>query len=103
MVNRHAPPTRKSKAWVVRVNPCGPHQFARCVGSDHAANTSSRGASNTRDRTSSRSAVSARSGVAVIGLLLLGLEFVQVVGEPVEALGPEAFVGLDPVVDRLEP
>src|SRR5438067_13661657 len=104
MVNRQVPPGRKSMPWVIVVNPRGPYQWIRCLGSVQTANTSSRGASNTRVKTSSRSVVSAaRSGVVVIGLLLLGLEVVEVLGQPVEALGPEPLVGLDPVVDRLEP
>src|SRR6266498_5718936 len=56
-MNRHTPPGRTSISWTVVVKPFGPHHLTMCVLSVHARYTSSRGASNTRDNTSSRSAV----------------------------------------------
>src|SRR6185437_9050577 len=42
------PPTRASASQTGFVNPFGPNHFARCLGSVHALNTSSRGASKIR-------------------------------------------------------
>src|SRR5690606_4487549 len=55
MSKRHMPPTRRSMACVTQLNPFGPNQCGRCSGSVQARYTSSRGASNTRVRTISRS------------------------------------------------
>src|SRR5512132_2307452 len=56
MTKRHAPPGRKSNSWKVLVKPSGPHQRASTCGSLNARKTRSRGASNTRLDTISRSA-----------------------------------------------
>src|SRR5271154_66068 len=53
----HTPPTRKSIFSIVVVKPRGPHQFTTCLGFVIASQTSSRGASNSRVMTISRSAV----------------------------------------------
>src|SRR5262245_20626583 len=58
----HSPPTRNSNARVVVVNPVGPHHCDRCRTSVNASNTSSRGASMTREITISRSAVAVSAG-----------------------------------------
>src|SRR5579871_3650853 len=52
---RQAPPTRTSASQTELVQPLGPHHLAKCAGSVQALNTSSRGASKTRVRTTSRS------------------------------------------------
>src|SRR5262245_1305360 len=84
---------------MVVVKPLGPHHSFMCSGRVKASNTSSRGASSSRVKVSSRPRTVARSvlSVAAIFLLLLALHPVQVVLEPVQALFPEAAVVLDPV------
>src|ERR1700733_9570124 len=94
-----APPGRKSSSQIGFVKPFGPHHRARCCGSVQAWKTSARGASMRRVMTSSR------SGKAGIGLFLsvmlrfLGLQFVQVVVQAIEAVVPEAPVMREPVGD----
>src|SRR5437660_77335 len=102
MSRRMPPPGRASHSWTRFVKNFGPHHRARCCGSVHARNTSARGASNTRVRTTSRSDDVAGSLLAAILPFLL-LEFLEVLVEAVEALLPEPLERLDPVVDRLEP
>src|SRR4051794_13153778 len=99
MSMRRAPPGRTSISQTGLVKPCGPHHRATCRGSVHTWNTSARGAARTRVRTSSRGV--SPSFLLVIRLLP-GLQLVEVVGQTVEALAPEALEGLDPVVDGLE-
>src|SRR5882762_453050 len=60
---------------MVFVKPIGPHHCATCLGSVHALNTSSRGASKTRDRTISRSAESSATGLLSLMLLILSIQF----------------------------
>src|SRR5262249_10941329 len=48
MTSNQVPPGRTSISRTVFVKPLGPHHFATCVGSVHAANTRLRGASTTR-------------------------------------------------------
>src|SRR5690349_221855 len=67
----HVPPTRMSIDCVVIVNPRGPHQLPMFFGSVNAPNTSSRGASMTRVRTSSRSAVSVAAGLTLLSDMVL--------------------------------
>ncbi len=55
MSKRQRPPTRTSHSCVFVVKPFGPNHFVRCSSFVHAAKTSSRGASKTRDSTISRS------------------------------------------------
>ena len=110
MVKRHIPPGRTSMDRVVLVKPFGPSQCTRCSGSVHARKTSSRGASNTRVMTISRSAVSGWTlGLGHRGPRwqlgrppLLGLQLAQVLVQPVEALFPELAVALQPVGHVLE-
>src|SRR3954466_10686127 len=86
-----APPGRAST--VIRssgaLTPIGPQKWVRCSGSTMQLNTSCRGASKTRGTCRTCSGM----GVSVRG----GLQGAEVVVELVEALGPEAPVGLDPV------
>src|SRR3954449_4272673 len=86
-----APPGRAST--VIRSSgalvPIGPQKWVRCSGSTMQLKTSCRGASKTRVTCSTFSGM----GVSVRG----GLQGAEVVVELVEALGPEAPVGLDPV------
>src|SRR5260221_12788712 len=49
MTKRHTPPGLKSNALVVVRKPSGPHHFPRCFGSVHTDQTSSRGASSSRE------------------------------------------------------
>src|SRR5688572_16041277 len=102
MTNRQTPPGRTSISWVVVVKPRGPHQCVTWLGSVHVSNTSSRGASKSRVTTSSRSAVGPAGSLLAAMLLSLSLQVVQVITQAVEALVPEAAVGLHPVRDVLE-
>src|SRR6185437_4070401 len=75
MTKRQIPPGRRSKLMVVVVKPFGPHHCARCSGSVQAANTRSRGASNSRKPMIERGSLS-RSRLllaAMPTLLLTGL------------------------------
>src|SRR4051794_21568602 len=88
---------------MVVVKPVGPHQWTTCFGSVQASHTRSRGALTTRLMTISRSAV-AVSGLIFLSaiLLLLFLNFTQVILETVEALFPELTVIFDPLRDVFE-
>src|ERR1700753_461554 len=54
----HKPPALRSISLMVVVKPSGPHQLAICSGRDHASQTSSTGAFNVREISSSLSCVS---------------------------------------------
>src|SRR3954447_23671713 len=86
-----APPGRASTAiWSSgALTPIGPQKWVRCSGSTRQSKTSCRGASKTRVtcRTCSD------TGISFVG----GVQGAEVVVELVEALGPQAPVGLDPV------
>src|SRR5215510_12628582 len=105
MMNCQTPPGLRSNARIVVENPLGPHHSTKCFGSVHASKTSSRGASKTRSKTSSRS-----DGVENVELeLLLGsmpllpcLQPLQVHLEAVEALVPKPAVAHQPFIDVLE-
>src|SRR5260370_20855516 len=76
-----------------------------CSGSDHALHTRSRGASNTRDATISRLAVSATAlfFAAFPDMFpLLAPELSQIFIEAIEAVLPEPAVVIDPAGDLLE-
>src|ERR1700716_2725832 len=80
------PPGRTSMSWMVVLKPFGPHHCTTCFGSVQAAHTNSRGASNKREMTISRSlsvAVLFLTSLAVI--FLLPCHLLQVVVEAVEA------------------
>src|SRR6266700_1568621 len=88
---RQAPPGRKSTSQNETSYLRGPHHFDRCSHEVCASNTRSRGASNTRVE-----AISVSEGVVTVSLLplaamflLLSLELLQVLVEPVVALLPE--------------
>src|SRR5262249_49088867 len=112
MTKRQMPPGRKSKLWVVVVKPFGPHHCARCRASVKAANTSSRGASNTRTPSItlgslSRSMLLPASFFSSLArfLVLAGffpLKRPQIFVEPIEPLLPELPIALQPFVDALE-
>src|SRR5215471_16985163 len=81
------------------LNPLGPHHCATCFGSVHTLNTTSRGASKTRERTRSGAFLFAAllapaSGAAMVSLLFLDLS--QVIVQSIEALHPEPAVALGP-------
>src|SRR5256712_485323 len=113
MLIRMAPPGRTSSSQTGAVKSFGGNHCAICFGSVHALNTRSRGASNTRVVTSSRSLAGSdilASGVVATSLLLrvfglsrvgagLLLKLAEVAVEAVEALLPEAPIALDPVGD----
>src|SRR3954464_15004468 len=86
-----APPGRAST--VIRSSgalvPIGPQKWVRCSGSTMQLKTSCRGAWKIRVKCSSCSVI----GLSVCG----GLQGGEGVVEPVEALGPQAPVRLDPV------
>src|ERR1044071_1013769 len=110
MTKRQTPPGRKSKECVVVEKPSGPHHCARCLGSVKAANTSSRGASNTRRPMIARGSVSKSmlffaATLRLLGFCLghaVGLQRLEVVVEPVEPLLPQPAVFLQPIVGLLE-
>src|SRR5260370_42544331 len=95
MMKRQMPPGRKSISCIVVVKPFGPHHCTMCFGSDHAFQTSSRGASKTREATISRAAAS----VATAMFLLLTLELRQVFIQTIESVFPEEAIVLDPFGD----
>src|SRR3954467_9127706 len=87
----NAPPGRASTVIFSSgaLTPVGPQKWVRCSGSTMQLKTSCRGAWKIRVKCSSCS---------VIGLSLCGgLQGGEVVVEPVEALGPQAPIRLDPV------
>src|SRR5688572_19766059 len=107
----HVPPGRKSISQSTTSYFLGPHQFDMCSQEVCASNTRSRGASNTRDITISRSdGVVVTSWFLPLPLIVLplsfpwssSLELLQVVVQPVVALVPEAPVPLGPLGDLLE-
>src|SRR5438552_4328307 len=100
MQMRKAPPGRTSLSWVVTVKPRGaPCQRSRCFGSVQHLNTSSRGASKTRVRTSSHSKDAVAESFFVLIRLLPGLQFMEVIVQAIEARVPEAPIAFEPVRD----
>src|SRR6185437_4095630 len=97
MPQRKRPPTRTSIWKPSEVKPFGPHQLAACSASVQALKTRRRGASMTRVRTSSRSAVCWSESVLAATSLLLALQLFQVVLQPVEALFPEDAIVFQPI------
>src|SRR4249919_2229021 len=101
MTNRHFPPGRRSKLCVVVVNPFGPHHSDKCLGSVNAANTSSRGASNTRvpmiERGScARSRLFSSAMLRLpLAFLLFGLQSFQIVAQAIETFVPKPAIFLD--------
>src|SRR5689334_19617548 len=91
----------------------GPHHCAMWRAWVQTSNTSSRGASNTRVISTSRSettsnVVSEDLLLVVIGLCLLvlvglALQLAQVFVEPIEARFPDVAIGVDPVGGLFEP
>src|SRR6185436_6545670 len=105
MTKRHTPPGRMSKALVVVVKPFGPHHCDRCLGSVHASNTSARGASSSRTAMiafGSRSRSMLFLAATLRLLSLLGLQFLEVDLQPIEALFPEAAIAFQPVVNAAQ-
>src|SRR5580704_14700107 len=105
MTSRQTPPGRTSISEIVVLKPFGPHHCATCFGSVHTANTSSRGASKTRLKTSSRSAVFASALVFAFPaamFLLLFFKFLKIVVQAIEALVKKPVVVRHPVGDTLE-
>src|SRR2546421_9045320 len=99
---RHRPPGRKSISQLAKSYFLGPHQFDMCSQEPWASKTRSRGASNTRVITISRSdgvvSVVLWLPVAAISLLLSSsLDPLQVLVQSVVALLPEAAVPLGPL------
>src|SRR5438874_330924 len=102
MTKRHTPPGRKSYALVVVEKPSGPHHCARCSGSIHAVHTSSRGASSTRVAMIDRGSCSRSRLFLALTLLLLGLHYLQIILQAVEAFLPQPAIALEPGADVLE-
>src|SRR3990170_3795746 len=102
MTKRQTPPGRNSKACVVVVKPSGPHHCARCFGSLKAANTRSRGASNTRVPIIERGSRSKSMLFLALTFLLLGLQYFEIIVEAVEPFLPKPAIFGEPVVDALE-
>src|SRR5262245_49897629 len=113
MTNCQTPPGRTSISRMVLRKPRGPHHCATWCGSVHTFQTSSRGASNNRDATISRSAVfPVASGlfivIVVMELLVFGRPFLflqnlKIAVEAIETLLPEAAVFFEPVGGLLHP
>src|SRR2546426_3216549 len=126
-MNRQAPPGRTSILSTIVVYRLGPHQFGISFGSVIALKTRSRGASNSRVMTISRSPrlliVVVELSVVGIGFLLFiafarsatssrslvsprpfvpPLQLFQVVVEAIETLFPQAAVTLHPIGGLLE-
>src|SRR5689334_23028181 len=102
MANRNLPPTRKSISHIVSGQPTGPNHFITCSGLLIARKTMRAGASKVRVMTTVRSAgLSLATALADIRFLL-GLQFLHVGIEPVEALLPETAVVADPFRGVLE-
>src|SRR5687768_18252739 len=105
MTKRHTPPGRMSNALVVLVKPSGPHHCARCLGSVHASNTSSRGASSTRVVMMARGSRS-RSMLLLADTLLLRfvlrLQLAKIILQAVETFFPEAAIALQPIVNAFQ-
>src|SRR5438105_3044841 len=99
MVYVHEPPGRKSIWCVVLEKPLGPHQRSSFSAAVQASKTLSRGASNVRETTTSRSAVSLGLLVAIMSFLL---KCFQIFIQPVEALFPELSIPSYPVRHLLE-
>src|SRR4249919_3580861 len=96
------PPGRKSKVCVVVVKPFGPHHCARCFGSVHTENTSSRGASSTRVPMIERGSCSRSRLLFTLTLLLLRLQRFEIITQPIEALVPKPAILFEPAVGFLE-
>src|SRR5438477_12069006 len=112
MTKRHTPPGLKSNALVVVWKPSGPHHCARCFGSVHTDQTSSRGASSSRvpSITFGSESRSMLFVAATFFLLLLLRGFpcrrigqrAEVVLQAIQPLLPEPAILLEPVVHALE-
>src|SRR5712675_3090757 len=103
MVCRQRPPGRTSISWIVVVKPLGPHHCTTCLGSAHASQTSSRGASKTRVITISRSEVFSTGLFLVSAMpLLLFFQITQVVVQAIEPLLPYHAVVFQPIGYILE-
>src|SRR5271170_3690985 len=105
MEARNVPPGRTSMSQRSVTKPCGPHQRAARSGSVQALNTSRRGASKMRVITSSRS-VDPGASAAMLVLasicVLLRLQFVEILIQPIEALFPMPAVMFEPLGGILE-
>src|ERR1700730_17705323 len=73
ITRRHTPPGRTSLSWMVFVKPSGPHHCATCLGSVHASNACTLGASTTRVVTISRSVVLLASSCSAAMSVVAGL------------------------------
>src|SRR6202451_1824793 len=117
MTKRQTPPWRNSKRDVVVVKPFGPHHCARCFASVHAANTSSRGAPNSRMPASERGSGSRsrllftamffalgfrRLGFRRLGFRRFGLQHFQIGVEAIKTLLEEPAIVFEPIVDILQ-
>src|SRR5450755_2446213 len=99
MMKRQTPPGFTSMAWIVLVKPFGPHHCAICFGSVQAFQTNSRGASTVRVMTMVGSPGAATALLLSATFLPLGLQFLEIVVEPVQALVPQAAIVLQPTVN----
>src|SRR5512139_3819188 len=85
MQKRYFPPTRRSIREEGDVKPSGPHQRIKCLGSVHAFQTASRGASNTRLITSSSLAGNLAEPLCLAAIFpLLSLRFAPAVLQETE-------------------
>src|SRR5271165_760918 len=98
MQQRSFPPTRKSILQTGEVKPFGPHHCMMYLGSVHAFQTNSRGASKTRVTTIR--AISLTVLFVISDLLFLHLVYNYI--QFVEALFPESAIVERPVADSLD-
>src|SRR3974390_1264962 len=97
MQNRNFPPTRKSILQTGEVKPFGPHHCITYLGSVHAFQTNSRGASKTLVTT-------IRSVSFTVFFVISDLRVLHLIHnciQPVEPLFPELAIGDCPVADCL--
>src|SRR5262245_62540926 len=101
---RQAPLRRSSPSEQEIVKPRGAHHLSRCSLRVHARNTRLRGASKTRVTTSALSPpwVAALGFALAAILLLLRLQFAQVIVQAIETLLPETAIAFQPVVHLLQ-
>src|SRR5581483_6481298 len=99
---RKTPPGRAPTSQTGFEKPCGPHHCARCFGSVQAFQTSSRGASNTRTRSSCFASTLSLLALVTGMRFLLFLQFAQIFVETIEALLPESSIFVDPFGDVFE-
>src|SRR5580765_9096775 len=103
MTRLQEPPTRRSIAQCVMLDPSQPHQWLRCSGFVHASNNSRaprwKRHVNTISRSDGRVTWTSTPFPTSMLLSSLGFQLSQVLVEPVHAVLPRATILLDPLGD----